>query len=266
MNSESESQFIPKKETQIEQKKQIPELIIHKTAPSMEEGEAKNILKEQWAKFWQLRFTNQKSEMSAEAAQNIASLKEGFLLHHLPYSETALSKILQSGILSSELGYDEKETNIEDAETHYCADFFVNQKNQSVQEYINYAHGNEENTGMLKKKRMESYNCPLERNDNIAIVIDPNRPELAELLQRSATGIDINRLENFSVRFPYGADKPGIAKRHLAVLIGIPANYISSIVIGGKLANDQEKITKLKELITNSKLDIPILNFKGGKI
>lgn len=268
MRIEDGLKVTPEQETQIEQeKKKVPELTVHETSPSLE-GEAAKVLKEQWEKFWQLRFAKSEGEVSEpeEVAQNLALLKAGTLLHNLSYDEVALSKILQSGILSGELGYGEKETRAEDAETHYCADFFVNQRDKSIQEYIEYAYGNEENIGNIRKKRIESFNCPREQNDCIAVVVDPSKPELADLLQHSATGVDASRLANFPVRFPYEADRPEIAKRHLAVLVGIPANYISLLVIGGKLANDQEKLGKLKELIASSGLDIPIISFKGERV
>ncbi|MBI2612976.1 hypothetical protein HYW59_04205 [Candidatus Kaiserbacteria bacterium] len=249
-----------------EQERPIPELKTHETSPRLEAGAAQ-VLKNQWEKFWELRFTKPKGNVSTEkSAQDPNLLKDGTLLHNLRYDENALSKILQSGVLSGELGYGEKESRAEDAETHYCADFFVNQGDKSVAQFVEFAYGNEENVGSLKKKRIESFSCPREQNDSIAVVVDPSKPELAELLQHSATGIDASRLANFPVRFPYGAEKPDIAKRHLAVLVGIPANYISLLVIGGKLASDQEKLTKLKTLVANSGLDIAVLNYKGERI
>ncbi len=251
-----------KSELRFEQEKQIPRLLIDKTAPVLDEKSMRT-LEEQWEKFWRLRFTEQEREISAE--QGTRLLKNDALLHHLAYDENTLPKILQSGILLGELGYNEKETQPEDAETHYCADFFVNQNNKSVAEYIDYAQGMEESLGKIKKKRMESYMCPKENNDRIAIVIDQQKSELVDLLSHSATGIDADSLLDFGVRFPNG-DKPEITKRHLAVLVGIPANFISSIIIGGKLADDQERISKLKELVVNSGLDIQLLDYKGEKI
>ena len=249
----------------VEQEKKIPELFVYEKAPVLQ-LEAIKVLREQWEKFWELRFAKHEGVVPEEAAQNLALLKNGTLLHNLSYDEATLSKILQSGILSGELGYGEKETVAEDSETNYCADFFINQGDKSVQEYIEYATGFEETDGVAKKRRTESYKFPRERNDSISIVVDPSKPELADLLQYSATGVDASRLVNFSVRFPYGADKPDIAKRHLAVLVGIPANYISLLVVGGKIASDLEKLAKLKGLIESSGLDISILNFRGEKI
>ena len=260
----SDSPDTPEKEN-VQKEKQIPEFAEHETSPTLKE-EAVKVLREQWEKFWQLRFATRESAISPESAQNPALLKDGVLLHNLRYDEVALSKILQSGVLSGELGYGEKESRAEDAETHYCADFFVNQGDKSVAQFIEFAYGNEENTGALRKKRIEAYACPREQNDYITIVVNPSRPELAELLQHSATGIETSRLANFPVRFPYGAEKPDIARRHLAVLVGIPANYISSLVVGRKLAGDQEKLAKLKSLVANSGLDITILNHKGERI
>jgi hypothetical protein len=250
---------------QFEQKQSIPALATHETSPVLQE-EAARVLKEQWEKFWQLRFAKQGGEVSTESARDVSLLKDGTLLHNLRYDENALSKILQSGVLSGELGYGEKESRAEDAETHYCADFFVNRGDKSIAQFVEFAYGNEENTGALRKKRIEAYACPREQNDYVSVVVDPSKPELAELLQHSATGIDTSKLANFPVRFPYGAEKPDIAKRHLAVLVGIPANYISSLVVGGKLASDQEKLGKLKSLVASSGLDIKILDYKGEEI
>jgi hypothetical protein len=223
-------------------------------------------LKDQWEKFWKLRFTKKEDGHSENITQDPALLKDGTLLHNLRYDQNALSKILQSGVLSGELGYGEKESRAEDAETHYCADFFVNQGDKSVAQFVEFAYSNEENTGALRKKRIESYACPREQNDYVAVVVDPSKPKLAELLQRSATGMDTGHLANFPVRFPYGAEKPDIAKRHLAVLVGIPANYISSLIVGGKLAGDSEKLTQMKALVASSGLDITILDYKGERV
>lgn len=250
----------------VEQEPQVPRLATHETSPHLE-AEAARVLKDQWEKFWKLRFAKKESSSRLEdSPQDPALLKDGTLLHNLRYDEDALSKILQSGVLSGELGYDEKESRAEDAETHYCADFFVNQGDKSVAQFVEFAYSNEGNTGALRKKRIESYACPREQNDYVAVVVDPSKPELAELLQHSATGLDTSRLANFPARFPYGAEKPDIAKRHLAVLVGIPANYISSLVVGGKLASDQEKLTQLKTLVANSGLEIAILDYKGEKL
>jgi hypothetical protein len=257
---EGNQNFIPKP---LEQKKETPGLNIHESSPVLE-NEATKTLKAQWERFWRLRST--KSENSSELNKDISFLKDGTLLHNLRYNEDALLKIMQSGILSGELGYEEKGTVAEDSETHYCADFFINKGDKSVAEYLKYAQGNEDNMGVLKKKRMESFSSPKEQNENISIVVDPTNPELAGLLEHSGTGIDTTHLSGFPVRFHDGKDKPEIAKRHLAVLVGIPANHISSLILGGKLAGDHDKVTKLKEVISSSGLDIPLLNHNGEKI
>lgn len=251
---------ISRQEAHTEKEPQIPELSIHETSPHLENQQAQ-ILKEQWERFWQLRSTKQKQVASVE--QNASLLKDGDLLHNLRYDEAALAQILKSGIISGELGYGEKEMRAEDAETHYCADFFVNQGDKTVSEFVEYAYGNEEKMGMIRKKRIESYACPREQNDSIAVVVGSHQPELTELLQHSATGFDTSQLDKFPLRFPYNSDKPEIAKRHLAVLVGIPANYISKLVIGGKLASNPERLAKLKELVGASGLNILILTYKG---
>ena len=252
LNEDADEKF-PSKEL-----KPIPRLVTHETSPHLE-TEAMQILKSQWERFWRLRHT----ERNTESTDNPALLKDGALLHNLRYDIDTFTKILKSGIL---LGYIDKETRAEDAETHYCADFFVNQGDKTIAEFIEFAYGNERNTGVVRIKRMESYGCPREQNNNISIVVDPTKPELAEMLKYSATGFDTSGLQNFPVHFSYGPEKPDIAKRHLAILVGIPANYISSLVVGGMLANDLEKISNLKALIESTGLDIVILNCKGERL
>jgi hypothetical protein len=248
--------------TGVENKQVIPELSIDKTSPTLDDS-ARETLNRQWAEFWKLRSSEIKN---TGEAQKVETIKNGDLLHNLRYDEASLTKILKSGILSGELGYSEKETRPEDAETHYCADFFVNQGDKSISQYIEYASGDEENTGRLRKKRIESFSAPKEQSDGVAVVVDSSRPELATLLQHSGTGIDAQPLSNFPVRFPYDENKPEIAQRHLAVLVGIPANFIKSIVVGGKIANDMEKLSRLKEVVAGSGLDIPLFNYKGERI
>ena len=114
----------------VEQEKKIPELFVYEKAPVLQ-LEAIKVLREQWEKFWELRFAKHEGVVPEEAAQNLALLKNGTLLHNLSYDEATLSKILQSGILSGELGYGEKQTVAEDSETNYCADFFINHPNET---------------------------------------------------------------------------------------------------------------------------------------
>jgi hypothetical protein len=223
---------------------------------------ARKILDEQWKEFWRLRKIKQESAAETPASNH---LKDGYLLHQTGYNETVLSHILKSGIVSGEIGDGEKETRPEDNETHYCADFFVNQGDRSFADYVTFATS-PQFVGKLKMKPMESYNCPTEKNDGIAIVIDPTQPELVELLGRSATGLDVRLLEDFHVRFPKGTDKPESAKRHLTVLVGIPANFITTIVVGGMIAQDQQQLNKLKMMVANAELDIPIRNTKGERL
>ncbi|MFZ2803959.1 MAG: hypothetical protein WA001_01930 [Patescibacteria group bacterium] len=243
----------PKKQ----EKADSPTIEIHNSAPPLEIPE-KKILEEQWNEFWRLR---RLQTAPAEIPQS-DRLNNGDLLHHTSYNETTLAHILKSGIISGEIGDGEKETRPEDSETHYCADFFVNQGDKDITDYISFAT-TPQLVGRLKMKPMESFSCPTEKNDAIAIVIDSSGPELDKLLERSATGLESDKLKNFHVRFPNEANKPESAKRHLAVLVGIPANFIKTIVVGGKISQDQEKIKQMKKLIQAAGLEIAIRNTNG---
>ena len=234
----------------------IPNLHIHQTAPTLDESAAA-MLQEQWQRFWTLR-----AQKRREASVQSAHLDNGYLLHHVRYDENLLAGIFRTGILSGELGFSGKEPTPEDAETHYCADFFINYGAKSISEYIDYSHGTEEGLGIIRKKRIEAYACPDDSNDSIAIVIDSSAPELRQLLNYSASGVTAERLKAFSIRFPY-ADKPEITKRHLAVLVGIPSNFITSVIIGGKLANDPQRLLRVKEMIQNTGRNVSVFDYKG---
>lgn len=239
--------------------KRIPKLVIFINAPPLEKN-AEAVLKRQWKRFWQLRLSGGDRTGKVDASR----IRDGMLLHQTRYGEAVLANILKSGILSGELGYEGKKTQVENSyETHYCADFFVNYGEKSVQEYITRAFSNAENIGRLKRPNMESFACPKENNENIAFVIDPTNRNLASLFRRSATSIHASILAAFSVRFPLSPDRLERAKRHLAVLVGIPANYFSFIIIGGKLAGDNAKLTRLKSIISNSGLELPVVNHTG---
>lgn len=182
----------------------------------------------------------------------------------MQYNEVALSNVLASGVLAGELGYQEKETMPEDAETHFCADFFVNYGEKSVPDYIAFAQSFQQKEGSrLKVKQIESYNCPQANNDSIAIIIDPLHPELRELLMHAGTAVQPGGLKGFPVSFPKAGASEEVARRHLAVLVGIPANFITGIVVGGKISADSEKLSQVKQLISEANLQIPILDTKG---
>ena len=238
----------------------IPEMIIDKTAPVLGE-KATSVLKDQWKRFWQLRFSGGENKMT----MRVPRIGDGMLLHQLQYGEAVFVNILKSGILSGELGYAGKKTKMEQSETSYCADFFVNYGEKSVHEYIVLA-SSKQKVGRLSKDRMERYLCPNENNENMAVVIDPANRELAALLCHSATSINANTLADFAVRFPIGPDRLESAKRHLAVLVGIPANFTSFLIIGGELASDSAKLARLKSIISDSGLEIPVVNYKGEPV
>ena len=241
-----------------------PELAIDVRAPEISES-ARAVLDVQWQKFWELR--NQ--QISAQESKGPEPfLEPGALVHNtVNNSPEALRTILDSGILSGELGYKGKATTPEDSETHYCADFFVNLKERTVPEYTAYAQGLEENdNGVLKRKRMESYASPSDQNDHISFVVDPDQPGLEDLLSLSSNGADLSNLGEFPVRLPVADDDGGKAARLKAVLVGIPANFISSIVVGGTFAANQEALAVVESLLAERGLGASVVDTQGRKL
>ncbi len=229
----------------------IPELTIFEKSPTLT-PEQSSELQQQWETFWRLR--SEKVEQAADT-----TIPEGALIHQLSYSSETFKQILDSGVVSGELAFNDKSAVPEDSETHYCADFFVNNKPRSVDDYVTFA--NERVTvGSLKRGRAEQFSLPTERNSNIALVVNPNQPELDELLVKSGTGADKRSLEGWPIRFPNESEN------HRAVLVGIPANFISEIIIGSRLKDDAESISSIKQQIEQAKLSTKVVDIEGNLI
>ncbi len=236
---------------------QRPELKLHPTAPELTALQ-RTILEGQWHNFWMFRDQPQVIEPFN------GTIGEGWLVHQTRYEPLKVDAILEAGVVSGELGFVGKKPIAEDGETHFCADFFVNQETQDVKTYTERATTPAKTSSGLKSPQMEHYSVPA-NNKNLAFVIDPNKlPQ--ELLHYSTTGLDKDRgvLKDWPIRFPY--DSQENATRHLAILVGIPANYINGIVVGEQLAVDSESITHLKNSILKTQLSIPLYTSAGIRI
>lgn len=237
----------------------IPELVVDPHAPELTPHK-RHILEQQWEKFWKLRSADNPASSDIEP-----KLGTGFLLHQMQYRDQLLESILASGVLSGELGYTQKETIPEDMETHYCADFFVNTENRSIADYLAYAHQKVSKPGSsLQLQRPERYACPNDRNDNIAIVVDPAQPGLDQLLEYSNNSFDTSKLEGFINQLPVNEGNEDKASKLKAVLVGVPANYINYIIIGGGISNNPEVLSTVRNIVNRSGLKIKILNTQGA--
>jgi hypothetical protein len=243
---------------------EIPELNLHEKAPELSD-DAREKLEEQWQDFWEIRmFGNESRDNDEEEKPEKLELKQGDLLHQLKFQENDLSSIFSSGILSGEIQLQDKDAEAEDSETHYCADFFVNQKDQTFADYASFANSSR-TSGSLKVKNPESYACPQSKySDDVALIINTEDESLQSLLENSVSGDDLESLGNFPVQLPY--DDADINKRLKAVLVGIPSNFISAIAVGYKIAEDSDKIETIPDMIESNQLDIGIYDSEGNLI
>ncbi len=253
----------------------IPEMRISPHAPIDRLSEAaRQVLNWQWQRFWEARSVP--TVRTDEAVQ----IESGYLLHNLRYDAQAIQTIFESGILAGELGYGDKGMIPEDSETNFCADFFqyAGEQPMSVGDYFVKAV-TPETVGMIRKKPMEAYASPTSHeqqildgkgntfqgrdNNNISFIVDPSQPAVAGLMQVSSDGAtyqqnpDSNPLKPFINRFPHESN------RHVAVLVGVPANGIRAMVVGGAIESNPEALSLIKTRMDTAKLTIPVLNAVG---
>jgi len=234
-----------------EHPQQTPDLTVETSAPTLS-IDGTLLLAKQWRTFWQLR------QSPYQAPHDTSLVREGYLTHHC-WGTGALAAILASGVLSGELRPAGGETVPEDGETHYCADFFRSATDRTVPDYAEYV-ATKVRVGAVVKPRSENYAHPGRNNERMAIVIDPTQPGLEDLLAFSGTGRDSAALAQTPIRFP--TDNP----THLAVFVGIPANYINFIIAGDRLEGDEERLNALRETLRQSGLNIPVVTTSGERI
>jgi hypothetical protein len=202
--------------------------------------EAKTRLQEAYNLFCEIRDKDEKIISKVPTTENGQSVFEkGTLLHGMVYDEEKIKSIARTGIVASEF-FGVAENN---DETYYCADFFKVTETQTVEQYVAFV----KNQFGMEKQRLPIH---LEKTvgSNIfggyggcmAFVIDPNNPQIQQLLEKdSYTNADIETEFNHNL-----LDK---RERLSAILCGIPSNYISSILVSNQIAQDKSKIDFLTE-------------------
>jgi hypothetical protein len=239
----------------------IPKIIIDQYAPKLDEASLE-ALKAQWIKFWELRG---RFVFNVET-ESTPTIKSGDLIHNMMSSPEILKSILNSGIISGEIGFDNKSTTSEDMETHYCADFFINKENRSIKDFTSYIY-QKDKVGITMVSKGERYNYPFKRRDEeiitntpgcISIVLDGNNSELKDLLSLSGTSSNSENISKFIRNFPRSDD------RHLAVVVGVPANFIKYIIVSPDILADQERLQEIKNIISEARLKITITDSDGN--
>lgn len=246
--------------------------------------EAEKILEQQFEVFLQLRIDQE----ATEAVKVSSTVKDGSLIHNTNFDIAALGHIFRLGVMSGEIGDEQKPLKVEQNETHYCADFFkvdeelikeaLNQESidNLLEAYYAFARTKVQprrpdgTLSPLKQGRSEQYLSPTPNNDSISLIFSSDSPHLSELMRYAIDGKTFhtqpnNPLSGFISRFP-GENNLENAKNHMAILVGLPANFIRAIVVGGKLEASPGAIRSLHRLMHENNLDIDILNTKGQKI
>lgn len=187
-----------------------------------------------------------------------SELVAGTLFHGADYTRELIAGVRSHGVLSGDLiGIPEW------GETNYCADFFRVPQTMGIQEYFEWA-GQGESQGRLRMPRMESRYLPTSRTKSarLAFLVDGTTPELANLLTYDAYNPAKAELFDGFIRRSYelGSDKAG---RLAAVLVGVPFNAVSGVVVSQALAEQTGEIQFMKETFGE---DLPIFDNHGNRL
>ena len=185
------------------------------------------------------------------------SIPSGTLLHGTSYSPEAVRSIAAHGVMSGEL-FDKPE----DTETNYCADFWRVEKDTTIGDYCEEITGKEPGVGRLLTSRGERswIPNPLTRDERMAVIIDPNIPEIQPLLEADAyrPGTD----ELFSGIINHLPAEKGSPKgeRLAAILGGVPKGAIAGLLVSPKLAENPEHIA---DIVSAFEGKVPVLSITG---
>jgi hypothetical protein len=252
-------QDIPKKYAELS--KNLPmtsetDLLLAPTAPKLP-NYLENIIKQLVAKFKELRNIDVKQTFENASQINRSDLIHG--VRNVDFED--LLKILDTGVVSGEIGFDGKDKmTSEDGETHYHADFFMNtDQDKNLTDYLQWASESENPESRITRKRMEYSFMPTKRNDTAVLIFDAKNPELESFLQFSTNGAMAKKFD--SIFKDLGAKFPLDTERHVAVPVGLPSNFCKSIVVGSKIT--QEQVLQLGQKINELNLSIFIFDIDG---
>ena len=233
---------------------------------ALEERLCDNLLKQRFLSSYREFFQNRHIVINHGKE---AVIKEGDMIHGMSYQPEALESILKDGIVSGDIAFTGKNVQsdeaflknglkiiCEDGETFGCADFYTSPKTMAIDEYFSYAFRE------IKpfKRAPEASKLPNNtKKRSIAFIVDSEKfKEMCPTLsQNSATPrtLESSPLNGIIHHFPYGENLK-------SVLVGVPSNCISKIVIGAGLKT--EEITHIKSIIQRMNLDINIYDISGN--
>lgn len=175
-------------------------------------------------------------------------LLQGTLIHGTAFDLDKVTAILHDGILSGEL------VGIpEDNETHYCADFFRVPEDYSIEDYLKWC-ATPVSSGFLKIKRGEfNYIPTLDKpSHQIAFIADTTNARLAGLLENDPYTPDGYEKMQHIVNYLFREVDSAETRTTSAVLCGIPAKFISGVIISDDFS--QEEIDQLKMLVGSNRV------------
>ena len=197
------------------------------------------------------------SDLRDRFASGDTSLPAGTLLHGTGFSPELIESLAVHGVVSGELfGIPE------DAETHYCADFFRVEDATTLADYSKWIAESEPSTTRVRTRRMEGQYLPSDksRGENMGLVVDPTIPEVQGLLEADAYRAGTDELfEGIVTHLPVDKSTPK-AERLSAILGGVPRGAIAGIVVSDRLAGNSEHMADLVKAFGRG---MPLLSVRG---
>ncbi|PID83756.1 hypothetical protein CSB09_04440 [Candidatus Gracilibacteria bacterium] len=218
----------------------FPETLLEEKMLSKED---KELLQQQWNIYNRLKGVQIINNLKLRMEAGLPVLTKGTLVHGTSIlSETEenalnISKIksfAENGVLSGEfLGIPE------DLETNYCADFYKVPENMSIQEYSDYIN-TKIKLGVVPLSSPESFKLPSKKSSSeIAIIINTHNKDIQDLTQYDAYNAwGFSKMKNI-VNEKGLLRGPRYDGKMSAILGGIPANFISGLIVGSKLLQIQ---------------------------
>ena len=200
-----------------------------------------------------------RSELRESLANGVSVLPEGTLIHGARYNPEDAASMAEYVVLSGELF-----GKAEDGETHWCADFFRVEASTTVADYTTGIDGQEPDSGLIRRRTMESNYIPNPRThgQEIGIIIDPNIPEVQHVLAADAYREGTDELFNGIINhLPIDKNGPK-AGRVAAILGGVPRTAIAGVLISPKLQEDPVAVQELGGIFEG----VPLIDVQGQPV
>lgn len=199
------------------------------------------LLQSQWDLFNDLkRVVVLENPLIKRLSQGQKELPQGTFFHGTRFNLETIQKIKDSGIISGELVGNPRED-----ETNYCADFFRVPVDMTLPEYLDWCKM-PITRGSLKTHRGEFNYLPMsgDLSWNVAFIVDTTNPLLQPLLLHDAYSPDPTmRMEGIVTELPRQLDDSP-SRSTAAILVGIPSNFISGMVLSDRLTSEETSAIK----------------------